>query len=245
MGQNKYVKFVSQMYLTTFVSVNLKIGIIIPDRNDRPKFLENCLRLIKNQTLQPEIVEIVNDEPLNSDIDITWRYRLGYDRLRNKGLDLIAFVENDDYYSPNYLEWWANKWQEAKPDILGSNFTIYYHIGLRKYFTFHHEQRVSAMNTFIKPDLTFDWCEDNDPYTDIHLWSLTNKQGFEIGRPILKGQIVHPPILSIGIKHGVGLCGGMGHTNRFHRFTHEDNGFLSKHTDTESYVFYTELGKQI
>ena len=84
----------------------MKIGIIIPDKNDRPHFLKNCLRMIEAQSVKPDIIELVNQNPIDIDpngyvepglaCDITFRYRTGYERLRNKGLDGIFLMENED-----------------------------------------------------------------------------------------------------------------------------------------------------
>lgn len=211
---------------------NFKIGIIIPDRNDRPEFLDNCLRMIHNQTMQPSLIQLVNDDPITDECDITWRYRNGYDRLRNCGLDCILLVENDDWYAPNYIETMVNQWNKAgQPEIIGTNYTIYYHIGINKHFTMNHQRRASAMNTLIKPDLNFSWCVDKEPYTDLHLWKT------------LKGHTFNPPqIISIGIKHGVGKCGGRNHTCSFHRYINDDSNkeFLKQHMDSESFYFYTK-----
>lgn len=215
----------------------MRIGVIIPDRGDRPDLLANCLRMLKAQTLQPEIIELVNDAPTSESCDITKRYRIGYDRLRNKGLDLIAFIENDDWYSPDYLETMANKWIESgKPDIIGTNYTIYYHIRLFAHFTMNHDTRSSAMSTLLKPDLNFKWCVDHEPYTDIHLWHT------------LKGVIFEPEkTICMGIKHGVGLCGGKTHIDRFDRFIHKDSnkGFLREKLDSDSFKFYSQYFSQI
>jgi len=209
----------------------MKIGIIIPDRNDRPLFLANCLRLIKNQTLQPEIIEVVNYEPESDNVDITQRYRRGYDKLRNKGLDVIAFMENDEWYSPKYLEIMTNGWiDNGKPEIFGTNYTIYYHIKLFSYFTMHHLTRSSAMSTLITPDLVIKWCVDEQPYTDIWLW----KQ--------LQGVTFTPPeIICLGIKHGVGKCGGMAHVDKLHRYVGNDENkdYLRSVVDNESFNFYS------
>lgn len=212
--------------------LQLKIGIIIPDRKDRPKFMQNCLRMIKAQTLQPEIIHIANEKPVSAEKDITKRYRTGYDALRARGLDAIALMENDDFYHPTYLQYMAEQWQKhGKPDLLGTAYTIYYHLKLKAWFTMNHSLRSSAMNTFIKPDLNFDWCVDSDPYTDLHLWMRSG----------LKGVVIKPPILSIGIKHGEGLCGGRNHTDKLERYINKDTdlSFLEKHMDYESFQFYT------
>lgn len=229
--------------------IKLKIGILIPDRGDRPKFMENCIRMIKAQTLQPTIIEIVDDippphfvvkeKPLMNDklipntCDITWRYRTGYDRLRKKGLDAIFLWENDDWYAPNYLEIMCNEWEKRqRPDLLGHIYTIYYHIKLFGYFEMKHKTRSSAMNTLIKPDMHFNWCVDFDPYTDIHIWTQAG----------LNGQTFDPKKhITLGIKHGVGLCGGRNHINKLHRFKTKDtdHAFLKSIMDQDSFEFYT------
>lgn len=214
----------------------MKIGIIIPDRNDRPLFLANCLRLIDNQTLKPTIVEIVNYPAKSDAVDITERYRYGYDKLRNMDLDVIALMENDEWYSPDYLQIMCDNWvKNDKPDIFGTNYTIYYHIKLFAMFTMHHLTRSSAMSTLIKPDLNFDWCADNEPYTDIHLWKT------------LKGVCFSPyKTICLGIKHGVGKCGGFAHTDKLHRYENElstkdtDKEILRNIVDAKSFKFYSE-----
>lgn len=209
----------------------MKIGVIIPDRNDRPLFLLNCLRMLAAQTVQPEIINVVNYIHKNSTCDITERYRIGYDELRGKGLDLIAFIENDDYYSKNYLEFMSNQWiLKEKPNILGLNRTIYYHIRTFEHFIMYHNTRSSAMNTVIKPDLSIKWGHDNDPYTDVWLWNL------------LKGVIISPhKEVCLGIKHGIGLCGGQNHTDHMDRFINKDSdkSFLQSIMDPDSFEFYS------
>lgn len=209
----------------------MKIGIIIPDRNDRPLFILNCMRMLAAQTLQPAIINVVNYIPKNSDCDITERYRIGYNELINKGLDLIAFIENDDFYASHYLEFMSNQWiLNGKPDILGLDRTIYYHIRTFEHFTMHHNTRSSAMNTVIKPDLAIKWGHDNDPYADVWLWNL------------LKGVIISPEKeICLGIKHGIGLCGGQNHTDKMERYINKDHDkrFLKSIMDLESFEFYS------
>jgi hypothetical protein len=228
----------------------MKIAVIIPDRNDRPQFLKNCLRMLEAQTLKPDIIELVNDDILNFNADgyseppakpqkdITWRYRTGYDRLRKKGVDCILLIENDDWYSTKYIETMVNEWvSRGKPNLLGTSYTIYYHIGLNAYLTMNHPSRSSAMSTLIKPDLNFNWCADNDPFTDMHLWK------------VIPNRIIFTPShhICIGIKHGVGLCGGKMHndekTERYARagVQDKDKSFLNSIMDSDSFNFYTTV----
>lgn len=211
----------------------MRVAVLIPDRGDRPEFLKNCIRMMSCQTLRPAHIEIVNDTPLSSACDITYRYRIGYDRLREKRVDLIAFIENDDWYAPNYLEKMVEHWiKTGKPQMIGTSETIYYHLKHRSYFSHYHVTRASAMNTLIVPDLRFGWCHDTEPYTDIHLWET------------VPGEVINTSsVLSMGMKHGVGLCGGSMHTDRLHRYTESDAdfSFLKKHLDPESFNFYSKF----
>lgn len=215
----------------------MKIAILIPDRGDRPRFLENCLRMMNNQTLKPHAIHVVNFPPTDEQCDITKRYRLGYEELSKlEGVDLIALIENDDWYSPDYLEYMADKWiRKGRPDIFGTNYTIYYHLKLRAWFTMTHYSRASAMNTFIKPRIEAMlnpkwWPVDQEPFTDLYLWSN------------LKGISIEPERhIAIGMKHGEGLTGGRMHTDKLHRFEKNQDPhfkFLRETLDWESFKFY-------
>jgi len=237
----------------------VKIAVLIPDRGDRPQFLKNCMRMLAAQTIAPAHLEIVNflptpTDPLKGELpptdsavsksplgdlgvcDITKRYRIGYDRLRGQGFDVIAMIENDDWYSPQYLETMTEMWLRFKePQLMGTAYTIYYHLKLRAWFEIKHPRRASAMNTFIKPDLFIDWPADHEPFTDAHIW----KQ--------LPGCLFTPELpIAIGMKHGEGLCGGLTHNNRFSRFINKDYDFewLKGVVDAESFEFYRTLYAQ-
>lgn len=228
----------------------MKLGIIIPDRGDRPRFMENCMRMLKAQTYLPDLiaVNVVDDPPIDDHVDITKRYRIGYDQLRGKGLDLIAFIENDDWYSPNYLETMIAAWERFKrPGLFGTCETIYYHLQLKAYFKMEHHTRSSAMNTFIKPDMDFPWPVEMEPFLDMHLWGMKDNP--------IKTRIVFKPdkIISVGMKHGVGkTIGGGQHIidDRVRRrYVNKDvnseypNGFLKTVLDADSFTFYDNYFK--
>lgn len=226
----------------------LKVGIIIPDRGDRPEFMTNCIRMVRSQTIsQPfegnkmeQITCKVSMNPINDDVDITMRYKYGYDFFKDMNVDVIALIENDDYYAPDYLETMLKEWEKAGlPDLFGTSYTIYYHLKLRKYFTMRHEQRSSAMSTLIKPGLNITWPLDHDPYTDQWLWMKD-----DIG--IKTKKIFEPShIICVGMKHGEGLCGGANHTDKLHRYINDDNRFLENTLDAESFKFYEEYSKKL
>jgi glycosyltransferase involved in cell wall biosynthesis len=220
--------------------MNLKIGIIIPDRGDRPELLKNCIRMMKNQTIQAETICVVDDPVINPDIpDITYRYRIGYDRLRNKNLDCILLIENDDWYHPKYIERMVEKWIElGKPDLCGHQYTVYYHVAKRAWLKLDHFRRSSAMNTLIKPDLNFGWCVDHEVYTDLHLWMKSGLHG------VTWMPLTH---LCLGIKHAIGKTGGAFHSTYLNRFKNQDPNFdfLKQYMDFESFDFYTNTGLNI
>lgn len=211
--------------------------------------------MLAAQTLQTPYIYAVDYPPLSNEKDITQRYKKGYNLFSdsdNKSgskikasdiIDLIAFVEDDDYYAPNYLETMADEWLRAgKPDIIGNSTSIYYHLRLKKYFSLNHPSRASAMNTLIKPGLVFPWCADNYEYTDAHLWKLANIKF--TNPPILKGHLFVPnKIISFGIKHGSGLVGGRFHNDRLERYVNDDAdlSFLKQNCDAESFKFYSEF----
>ena len=213
-----------------------KIAVIIPDRGDRPQFTERCLSMLARQTLQPSQIILVNEPPKNQLPDITYRYRKGYSQV-NKDIDIIAFIENDDWYSAQYLQQSVDIWMKSgKPDLIGRTHTVYYNINERAYFTMNHSNRSSAMNTLIKPRLDIKWCKDTEVYTDLHLWYNV---------PNIHKIIVEQPLNCIGIKHGVGLCGGKNHTDYLHRYVNKDDNmfWLMSIVDEESFNFYINFAK--
>ncbi len=213
----------------------MKTAVLIPDRGTRPRFLSHLLnQLLPSQTIQPDIVELVTYPPETPNCDITQRYRRGYGNLKNRALDCILFLESDDYYAPNYIQETLSAWENAgKPDLFGQRSTIYYHLKQRGHFTMHHEQRSSAMSTLIKPDLSFPWCPDSEPYTDVWLYS---KLQYKLFAP--------SSVISIGIKHGDGMTGGGSHVDRLERYrkapaTTDDNWeWLKANVDPVSFEFY-------
>lgn len=196
-----------------------KIGILIPTRGDRKEFLQFALKQIERQTLQPDMIEIVDDKPLSKDPDITYRYQIGCKRLEEKGCELIIPWEDDDWYSPIYIQLMYDKWIEAgKPDMIGIGRTLYYNIHVQKYVLLLHPSRASMMSTAFTTAINkIEWCEDNYSYTDMHLWTKTNLKKHVI--PI----IGNPPC--VGIKHGVGLCGGGGHNKQWKIYNEQDHDF--------------------
>ena len=177
------------------------IGVLIITRGDRPRFIEHAKFLLSKQTRKPDVIEIVDDKPISNEIDITYRYRIGCERLFKKGCDVIIFWEDDDWYRNDYVQKMTEGWEmSGKPPIFGISTTIYYHALTNKYIHLSHPGRASMMSTMISKEAVINWGNDNYAYTDMVLWQQ------------LKGvSVAFDETIAIGIKHGIGLCGGGGH----------------------------------
>ena len=195
---------------------NVKIGILIPTRGDRSAFVKFAKVLISRQTVKHHSLLIFDDPPKSELPDITYRYRVGCERLFKQGCDVIFFWEDDDWYAPNYLEKMVSAWIEMnKPDIFGIDTTLYYHLVSQKYLHINHPGRASAMSTMVtKKILGIVWCDDNYSYTDIHIWKKLRGKTVNFGDRIC-----------VGIKHGIGLTGGGGHKKDWNTYNSQDANY--------------------
>ena len=212
----------------------MNFSVIIPDRGDRPVLLKNCLRMIEAQTVKPFEIKIINFPPTDNEVDITKRYRTGYNSV-SKECEVVFLIENDDWYHSRFFEIMLLNWEKnEKPEIFGPNYTYYYHIFKHKYVKWDHPHRCSAMSTLIKAHMDLKWPVDNEPYTDMWLWTRCGltKLTFDPGQ-----------IITVGIKHGIGKGGGEFHNTRMDLYTNEDKNleWLKKHLDDESFNFYTHI----
>lgn len=216
----------------------VKIGILIPTRGDRKQFLEFALQQIERQTIKENgneiVIEIVSDKPLSDKPDITWRYQLGCARLVEQGCDFIVFWEDDDWYRKDYIEWMLNHWiDKGKPELIGLNHTIYYNIFTQQYMKWTHAH-ASMFSTCISKEgvKKTNWGDPNYSFTDIVLWKQLQGVLFQAN-----------PDISCGIKHGIGLCGGGGHREKFDHYQKSDTNyeFLSSVVDEQAMNFYRTL----
>ena len=204
----------------------MKVGILIPDRSDRGLFLHQAMVMIQRQTVKPDFVELVNDESY-LETDITWRYKLGIERLKEYGADVIIFWENDDWYSEDYIEQLLKDWEEnGKPDLFGYDETIYYNLKTNEKRILKHSNRSSMFCSMITSKLDVSFPEDSYIFLDLHLWRN------------YKGKAVKPKkITCIGIKHGVGKCGGKAHSKDFKYDCIDDNLLLENISEEDRYFY--------
>lgn len=233
-GYAKYFKnYVRESTRATSVKSyksHLSCAIIIPTRGDRSKFLDYAMKLINRQTVKPDDVIIV-DHPAKKGVkDLTERYRIGYELA--KRYDVALPWEDDDYYRPTYIETMLKLWEDhPELELIGANTTTYYHIFKKKYHVIQTKIHSSMMCTSIRGGLDIDWPSDDTVFLDLQLWHKMNGRLFNIGAQCL------------GIKHGVGVCGGRGHTSNLCDIPDPDGSHLLKLTDQESFEFYRNYGK--
>ncbi len=192
---------------------------LVPTRGDRPTMLSACLEMMRQQTLLPREVMIINQPPLDpSKKDITWRYRTGLElaQERHPNAELILFIEDDDWYSPSYVEIFYDAWKNAgRPEIFGVGETYYYHMGSRLIYHEIHQKRASAfcMGVSLKILERMKWPNDDYSFVDIEMWSQLSGNTF----------MVSPPI-AIGMKgHREGnFFGGAGHNDNLRGYDKED-----------------------
>lgn len=201
---------------------------IIPDRGDRPEFTEHCLSRLRSFKLPFDLAIIhVDYVPFGPQFDLIKRIQTGIQRAKHWGYKKAFIVENDDWYSESYF-------QPFDEDFVGYSDTIYYHIKNKTWEqTFHPKHsslfttafKISALDGFIwpKPDMVF---------LDIELWKHAMRKNYILkkGNPC------------IGIKHGIGKCGGMGHRQTF-PYKDFEMKWLAEKIDEKSLELYKRLGQ--
>lgn len=222
------------------IRMDVKVVALVPTRGDRPRMLAHMHRLMEKQTKPLHGMVVMDDPPKNPAVkDITYRYRVGMQRVfeRYPDCDLVALIEDDDWYAPNYIEEMVIRWRVAgAPKTFGMGDTFYYHLGVKSWHYQVHPERSSAFTTFMTRDvLDLRWPKDDYSFTDLEIW----KQ--------FRGKTVQTsPPLAIGIKgHREGShFGGMGHKDNWATYAkRRDPGmvWLQQRVDEESFEFYKSI----
>lgn len=219
-----------------------KICIVTPDCADRPELLKHCQYQVQQQTIKvPHLV--ISQKPLLKP-DLTAKIRLACQVAKERGFEYIAIFENDDYYPNTWLEEIVN----TDFDLLGIETTVYYNLIFRQWSLFEHTGRSSLFCTAFKIDalLSFPWPPDDEVYLDVAMWKHFNIQ-FTPEALTANVKLIEPQNRPIGIKHNIGMVGGIGHTNRdiYENTDPEFDWLWSNMHRADSYKFYTSLAIDI
>jgi hypothetical protein len=93
------------------------------------------------------------------------------------GLDAIdggsvGIVEDDDYYSPGWIEWLVGELESS--DIAGEGNAIYYHVGRRAWWNNRNARHASLCQTGFKASVVpilKRLCASPSPFVDVGLWN--------------------------------------------------------------------------
>lgn len=189
----------------------MKVAAFIPTRGDRPQFLERALHYAKRQTV-PVDVFVVDFPPVSNRPDLGKRFKAGCEMTR--GYDLTFVWEDDDWYSPEYVQTVLELWEEAgRPDLFGCDWTLYYHIAGRQFHQ-EHKGRSSLFTTCFTDEGKDQFrVDDIDVFVDLKIWNqVKNRATYsDCRRPCNRGGCYPNLPIALGIKHGIGLCGGKAH----------------------------------
>lgn len=176
-------------------------------------------------TTKPDFICHVDYSPKSDRFDLTERIKYGVNEVLNKGIDNVFIIEEDDYYEPDYFE----TMRLGTNDFVGCNQTTYYNIQNKTWQTMEHRGRASLFHTGFKISALngFRWPSDDHVFLDIVLWQHAKNAKFVEQK-------------AIGIKHGIGLCGGRGHKMTM-KNSDPDFNWLSQHVEKEALEFYKSL----
>lgn len=200
---------------------------ITPTRGDRPKLLDFCKYQLSRMTVKPEKSYFIDFKPKGKDIDLIARVREGVKKARAEGFREIFIIEDDDYYPADYFE----KMRLGNNDFIGCAVTTYYNLTDQRYQVMNHNGRSSLFMTGFRVNAldTFNWPPATAHTLDIAMWN--HAQQFKM-HFTLPG--------AIGIKHGIGVCAGIGHW-RMLKNPDEGMAWLKAHVDSTAFEFYKTL----
>lgn len=211
----------------------MTFAAIVPDRNDRKELTDQCFRQLGRMTIKPDKVYHINYHPESEGYDLKTRLHRGYLQAKADGIDWVFVFENDDAYPDNYFEKFLPYMD--KYDFIGQATTIYYHLGARVWREQNHVHRSSLFTTAFRVSAmaNFDWEKAKMVFIDLDIWNYARRKNCKF---IQTG--------AIGIKSGIGLCGGSGH-----RMTTGNKDpemlWLKERVDESSFEFYKGLSEKL
>jgi hypothetical protein len=206
---------------------------ITPSRGDRPELLNFCFKQLKkmNGGFHVNNGYIMNERPLSDEVDLVPRIKAGIEMAKKDGFEWVFIIEDDDYYCSDYFSRFGDL---NGVDFVGYSSTVYYNLRNRTCEVLKHPGRSSLFCTGFRISAldNFSWPNNNTTFLDIRLWEYANRYNKRIRL------IEDNPCL--GIKHGLGKCGGKGHRMNL---KNQDNNlhFLESFVDGEAFQFYKQL----
>lgn len=211
----------------------MTFAAIIPDRNDRPELTDQCFRQLGRMTVKPDKVYHINYHPESEGYDLKTRLHRAWLQAKADGIDFVFIFENDDAYPADYFERFIPFFENY--DFIGQATTTYYHLGAKVWREQNHVHRSSLFTTAFRVSAldNFNWDKAKMVFIDLDLWQHANR---------LRKRFINTG--AIGIKHGTGLCGGIGHKMTTGNQDQEMKWLQSK-VDEQSFEFYKSLSEKL
>ncbi len=205
---------------------------ITPTRGDRPKFLEFCKFQLGRMNTRPDASYFIDYKPKSSAVDLIPRIKAGILKAKLDGFQYVMIFEDDDFFPKDYFDG-VEELFNSGVEFIGSRNTTYYNLKNRTYQEWEHARHSSLFLTGFKIQALDDflWPNDTEPFLDISLW---------LHAVNTRKKIAWRETKAIGIKHGIGLCGGRGHIqqNKYMDMNHE---WLKANVDSEAFDFYKSI----
>ena len=225
--------------------------VLITPTGGRKKQFKLCQQWMRNQTYKGDVTWIIVDDVIPKTsiskkisnwniIEINpkpaWKggmntqsrnLKAGIDILKDiKDIEAVFIIEDDDYYSPNYLVEMLKRLKGF--DAAGEINTVYYHIPAKRYLECHNRRHSSLFQTvFTMQGVSVFKNSLNTKFIDVEFW-----------RNIKSKNLFYEGNLSVGIKGLQGRPGiGIGHKE--HRLREADiNGEMLKELIGEDIKYY-------
>lgn len=208
--------------------MNYENGItLITPTGNRPLALSRCIYYMMRQTHQFNQWIIVDDGHENfpqTFPETSIKYiRSEFNKNKAKSLsgnlikacqhikyDKIFIIEDDDWYSPRYLEKSIERFSNSQSRVIGEKFSVYYNVRSRSYRTCRNDKQSSLFQTAFRSDFLCKfkkYCEVNrrSAFIDKRIWNHCRENNIPYS-------LFNDEKLSIGIKGLPGRNGiGIGH----------------------------------
>ena len=164
----------------------MKFTLITPTC-DRPEAFALCEKWMARQTVSYFEWIVLDDGVTPAKCTMGQRhYR--YDDTRGKGSligklrklmsesipingDAVAFIEDDDWYSPDYLEVAEKRFEDYS--VIGEGHAFYYNVRTRRWHQHDNAQHASLCQTLVRADAfpaLKPMLDDSCPFLDIRIW---------------------------------------------------------------------------
>lgn len=214
----------------------MNFATITPSRgSERNKLLEFCKHQLARMTIKPDQSYFIDHPPRNTSVDLVERVRMGIDLAIKDGHEYVFIVEDDDFYLPDYFQAFVPAMNRGD-DWLGTTYTTYYNLKNRTFQKFEHPGRSSLFQTGFRLSALqkFNWPTSKTVMLDLHLWAHSRLSRNNHTRYFHNGPI------ALGIKHGLGVCGGKAHSMEL-KHKDQNHAFLKSSVDLEAFKFYMTL----